>query len=608
MSNAKHQAAEVIFNPQSLKYHEELRMYQGCPTLAVTHGGRIFLGWYAGGLSEPRMDNYNLLIYSDDNGKSWSKPLFVIPSSYENRIHALDIQLYTDPKGVLHVQWVQNNVTPFVDQKLTYIPNQPLVMRDGYIFHDFRHYAWEMTCENPDAEELRFSEPRALYPGFLRCKPTFLKNGHQLHFAYDQLSDRYVYQRTEDGGKTFTRHTGSLKKGTPFDETMAYEMKNGDIRMLARTVRGELAESTSHDGGFTWDETKNSGIVSANTRFYINRLPSGRVILITNDHPSQKRKNMTIFLSEDDGLTWPYKVCIDERESVSYPDADIYGDTIYLTYDRERMDAREIFFASFTEEDIIAGKEIPVSIVSKPRKRPDKQAILTAIREEKLIAILRGTEKEQLIPLTEALYAGGIRIIELPFSGQGHEDDLETADAIRMLSEHWQDKMLIGAGTVLTEEQVWLAGLAGAKFIFSPDTKQTVIREAYRCGMVSVPGAYTPTEITTAMRYGADFVKLFPAEIGGPAYLKAVLKPLRGARPFAAGGVEPVLGANLIAVGGVNADNMQAFFDAGAIACGVGSSLLPDHLIEAKDYRAITQLAQAYTEQIKANSKTMPSA
>ncbi len=595
MSKAKIQSAEVIFDPQSIKYHEDIRMFQGCPTLAVTAGGRIFLGWYAGGLGEPSMDNYNLLVYSDDKGKTWSKPLFVIPSSYEDRIHALDIQLYMDPKGVLHIQWVQNNAKRYHGEKLTYRPDQPMVIRHGYIFDDFRHHAWEMTCEEPDAQTLIFSEPRPLYPGFLRCKPTFLKNGHQLHFAYDQMSDRYVFQRTEDGGKTFTKHMGAVKKATPFDESMAYEMENGDIRMLARTLRGELAESISHDGGFTWSTAKDSGIVSANTRFYINRLPSGRVLLITNDHPSQRRRNMTICLSEDDGLTWPHKVCIDEREAVSYPDADMHDGRIYLTYDRERIGAREILFTSFTEEDILRGIKPQISIVSKPKARPDKQAVTKLIEEEKLIAILRGIEKEKLIPLTEALYAGGIRLIELPFSG-----DEETADAIRMLSEHWQDRMVIGAGTVMTQEQVWMAAIAGAKFILSPDSVPIVIRETRRCGMVSIPGVYTPTEITAAMHHGADYVKLFPAEIGGPAYLKAILKPLRYARPFAAGGVDIQLGAKLIAVGGVDSKNLREYLDAGAVCCGVGASLFPAELLENGNYPAITRLAEEYTKQIKA--------
>ena len=97
MKNADKTACEVLYRPESDKYDQDIRMFQGCPTVAVTGGGRIYLGWYAGGTGEPHMENYNLLIYSDDDGSTWSKPIIVIPSSYENHVHALDIQLFTDP-------------------------------------------------------------------------------------------------------------------------------------------------------------------------------------------------------------------------------------------------------------------------------------------------------------------------------------------------------------------------------------------------------------------------------------------------------------------------------------------------------------------------------
>ncbi len=584
MNNAKSLAAEVIFDPKSLKYHEDIRMFQGCPTLAVTRGGRIFLGWYAGGLGEPSMDNYNLLVYSDDRGKTWSSPLFVIPSNCEDRIHALDIQLYTDPQGVLHVQWVQNNATLYTGQPLEYRPDRPLTKRDDYIFKDFRHHAWEMICEKPDATPLQFSEPKPLYPGFLRCKPTFLKNGHQLHFAYDQLSDRYVFQRTEDNGATFTRHVGAVKHETPFDETMAYEMQNGDIRMLARTTQSELAESISHDGGFTWEKTKPSGIPSANSRFFIRRLPSGRILLVNNDDPSHKRKRMTVSLSEDDGHTWPHKLCLDERENVSYPDADVYDQTIYLTYDRDRMGAREIFFTSFTEEDIIKGNTPDITIVSKPEKHPEKQTAIRMLEQEKLIVILDSIEKETLIPLTEALYAGGVRLVELPFSGKAREADLETAEMLRMLTTHWQDRMLVGAGAVLTEEQVWLAGIAGVAFISFSDTKKSVIHEARRCGIVTVPCAYTPTEITTAMRSRADFVKLCPAELGGLVYWNAIRKALPDAR---------------LLVSGADIDDQKAYLEADAVACSAELSLFLGACSEKEAPLSLTKAVEHHIKKIK---------
>jgi len=97
MTNAQKIPAELLYSPTDPTYDEAPRKYQGCPTLATTKGGRIWLGWYSGGVREPDMDNYNLLVKSDDGGKTWSKPYLVIPSSKEHWFHALDIQLWTAP-------------------------------------------------------------------------------------------------------------------------------------------------------------------------------------------------------------------------------------------------------------------------------------------------------------------------------------------------------------------------------------------------------------------------------------------------------------------------------------------------------------------------------
>ena len=97
----------------------------------------------------------------------------------------------------------------------------------------------------------------------------------------------------------------------------------------------------------------------------MSRTPSGRILLIVNDDP-KIRTNMTLCLSEDDGETWRYKTCIDTRAWVSYPDVDFFGDTVYLTYDRERTGAKEILFTAFTEEDVINGTVPAPKIVSKP--------------------------------------------------------------------------------------------------------------------------------------------------------------------------------------------------------------------------------------------------
>ena len=313
-------ACDFINYPTDERFTDEhIRKFQGCPTIAITKGGRIFLAWYSGGTREPHIENFNLLIKSDDLGNTWSEPIAVIPSNRERFVHALDIQLFTAPDGRLFVFWVQND-----------------------------------------------TKPRYAGKGFLRCKPLVMSTGDWLCFNYDQMSDRYGYSVSSDDGATFVRHYGARKIPSPFDEAMAYEKKNGDIRMFARTMNtGDLAESVSHDHGLTWDDAKNSRITSPSSRFFVARTPSGRVLMVRNDHPTA-RTNMTLCLSDDDGETWKTR-CIDSRCDLSYPDADFLGNEIFLTYDRERTGAKEILFAKFTEDDILDDRrEIRISIVSKP--------------------------------------------------------------------------------------------------------------------------------------------------------------------------------------------------------------------------------------------------
>ena len=136
--------------------------------------------------------------------------------------------------------------------------------------------------------------------------------------------------------------------------------------MFARTRTGHIAESTSFDGARTWTPAVENDLPNASTRLFLARTPSGNVLLINNDD-SRIRRRMTLYLSEDDGATWKYRRCIDERDELSYPDADFYDGKIYLTYDRERTGAKEILFACFTEEDIKdPTREVSISIVSKP--------------------------------------------------------------------------------------------------------------------------------------------------------------------------------------------------------------------------------------------------
>ena len=211
-----------------------------------------------------------------------------------------------------------------------------------------------------------------------------------------------------------------------------------------------------------------------------------------------------------------------------------------------------------------------------------EQAIINAIEREKLIVIVRGVEKEKLIPLAEALREGGVRLLEVTYSADGRVSDEETATRIGMLASHFEGRMLIGAGTVLSERQVELTHRAGGCFIISPDTYEGVIQKTKQLGMISIPGALTPSEITRALRAGADFVKLFPITSLGSAYVKAVRAPLSHIR--------------FLAVGGVDEYNMKEYHAAGACGFGIGSNIVNKKLIEAGDFLAVTSLAQRFVD------------
>ena len=213
-----------------------------------------------------------------------------------------------------------------------------------------------------------------------------------------------------------------------------------------------------------------------------------------------------------------------------------------------------------------------------------KELIVKEIEDKKIITIVRGISREALIPLAEALYAGGIRLMECTYDATGKLSDEENAGNIRMLVEHFKGRMTVGAGTVLTEKQVELTKAAGGKFIISPDTNPDIIKKTADLGLVSIPGALTPSEITLANRAGADFVKLFPVASLGSGYIKDVKAPLSHVR--------------LLAVGGVNEKNLKEYLEAGACGIGIGSGIINKKMISEGDFAGITALAKKYTEQM----------
>ena len=214
-----------------------------------------------------------------------------------------------------------------------------------------------------------------------------------------------------------------------------------------------------------------------------------------------------------------------------------------------------------------------------------RENIIRLIQDNRLICIVRGVYGEPCLKLAEALCRGGIRLLEVTFNQSRQEEREQTAETIRRLNTELGTQMAFGAGTVTSQEMVLAAKAAGASFIVSPDLNEEVVHLTREEGLVSIPGALTPTEIQRAHLSGADFVKVFPASLAGPAYIRDVTAPLSH--------------IPLLAVGGVNAGNLLAFLQAGAVGAGIGGSLVNKAWIAAGEWSRITESAKEMCDIIR---------
>lgn len=209
-----------------------------------------------------------------------------------------------------------------------------------------------------------------------------------------------------------------------------------------------------------------------------------------------------------------------------------------------------------------------------------REAVIQKILDEKVIAIVRGFYGEECLNLAKALLDGGVGLLEVTFDQKDETERLRTVDTLKLLNRELGDRMAFGAGTVTTPEMVLQAKEAGAKFIISPDTDPAVIRATVEAGLVSIPGALTPTEIKQAHVHGADFVKIFPAGTMGASYVKAVAAPLSHIR--------------MLAVGSVDGSNIRDYLAAGAVGAGVASCLFKKDWIQAGEWDRITEASKAF--------------
>ncbi len=204
---------------------------------------------------------------------------------------------------------------------------------------------------------------------------------------------------------------------------------------------------------------------------------------------------------------------------------------------------------------------------------------LQKILESGVIAIMRAPSASQLLDAAKAILDGGIDVIEVTMTTPGALEVIEKA------TTQLGEQVVFGAGSVLDAETARLAILAGARFIVAPALNLDTIKLCKRYSVPVIPGAYTPTEILVAWEAGADVVKVFPANVGGPGYIKAIKAPLPQIR--------------LAAVGGVNLENTAQFFRAGVEVVGVGAELINAQLLESQSFEEITRRARAFREEVK---------
>lgn len=341
--------------PELLPERNDFTMSSG---IAMTPRGRLWVSWFGG---EDGQKAFMMMASSEDDGKSWSKPRYIIkepntPNGFMRSI--LGGNLWTDPQGRL---WC------FFAYSIG--------------FCDGRAGVWASICENPDSEDLNWTTPKRLYNGFVLNKPVILHGGEWLlpttlwgrdlmGFRAGDLNRTGLFRELDqwrmtnflvsiDNGVTWERRGGVFTPERLFDEPVFIEKKDGELRCLIRTRYG-LAETRSFDRGFNWSKPEPSKLQHCSARIFTLNLSSGRVLLVKHGPIFQKtgRSHLTAYLSDDEGETWYGGLILDERENVSYPDGFQSPDgRIYVAYDRKRIDG-EILLAVFNEEDIAAGKPV----------------------------------------------------------------------------------------------------------------------------------------------------------------------------------------------------------------------------------------------------------
>lgn len=367
---------KLIPNPSATEaYSRSKRTCTGVASMTITRGGRLWVAWYSGTTPGAKIETcpnaYVVVSTSGDGGKTWNEVLALDPDG-PGSLKAVDPRPWIDPQGRLWIIWH--------------------VTINGFSHLYQNKKAWAITADDAEKENPSWSQPRHVADGVMINQPVVLSNGDWLFAAHDRKTVETGLLKavaSEDGGRTF-KVRGQVEASHDMHaiEPMPVERKDGSLWMLIRTGNAGdadtpqgIAESFSTDHGVTWSAPKPSAIKHTASRFHISRLQSGNLLLVKHSGidvdlatvGKKQRRELTAFVSKDDGRTWSKGLVIDERIGCTYPDAQQAADgTIYLTWDFNRSKDQEILMTTFREEDVFSASEATTARVKSNRRLVSK--------------------------------------------------------------------------------------------------------------------------------------------------------------------------------------------------------------------------------------------
>lgn len=385
------------------------RVWQGCPNVIVTER-RIWAAWYSGGTTEPRDQNYCVISYSEDNGKTWVDPYMII-----------------DPLG----------------GKATVLPL--FFLYEGELWIIYYNYTtpnngtYAIKSSNYDAADISavtWSEPAFMFSRMIHHRPTVLSDGSLIVGSQGSDKTQTNMYKSTDKGITWLSCGTATSDVNSIHKAKIVEKEDGRLWVLSQLelgAGGGMEQSFSSDGGKNWSKYEYNlapPLISPGARFEITRLQSGNLALVSYA-TTNARTDLTVYLSEDDGNTWPYSVLLDDRTEVSYPDlAQDSEGKIYILWDMGRYEQKEMRMSVMTEEDIKKGavpREAEKIIVSR---LSDYRDIASVTNIQPAMQVALGTTSASIISgLPAALEVvddlGGSRTLNGRWVSKGYKADVE---------------------------------------------------------------------------------------------------------------------------------------------------------------------------------------